>query len=54
VQQDRARNRTKPEHGGRDGALAVLGILGDNREMQDVAREADQRLRRVWASLDKR
>ena len=32
--------------------LAALGIVGDNRELQAVATEADARLRRALASLD--
>jgi uncharacterized protein (DUF302 family) len=34
--------------------LAALGIAGENAELQAVAREADQRLRRALASLEKR
>ena len=33
--------------------IAALGIVGENSELQIVAREADQRLRRVLTSLDK-
>ena len=32
--------------------IAALGIVGENPELQIVAREADQRLRRVLTSLD--
>ena len=32
--------------------LAALGIVGANPELQGVAREADQRLRRALASLE--
>ena len=32
--------------------LVALGIVGDNPELQGVAREADQRLRRALAALD--
>ena len=32
--------------------LVALGIVGDNRELQAVAAEADQRLRRALASLE--
>ena len=34
--------------------IAALGIVGDNTELQGVAREADQRLRRALASLEQR
>jgi uncharacterized protein (DUF302 family) len=33
--------------------LAALGIVGDNSELAKVAREADERLRRVLASVEK-
>jgi uncharacterized protein (DUF302 family) len=33
--------------------LAALGIVGDNRDLQAVAKEADERLRRALASLEK-
>jgi uncharacterized protein (DUF302 family) len=33
--------------------IAALGLVGENTELQGVAREADQRLRRVLTSLDK-
>jgi uncharacterized protein (DUF302 family) len=33
--------------------IAALGIVGENGQLQAVAREADQRLRRVLASLEK-
>ena len=33
--------------------IAALGIVGENGELQEVAREADQRLRRALASLEK-
>ena len=33
--------------------IAALGIVGENSELQIVAREADQRLRRVLTSLDR-
>jgi uncharacterized protein (DUF302 family) len=32
--------------------IAALGIVGENPELQGVAREADQRLRRALASLE--
>lgn len=32
--------------------IAALGIVGENPELQAVAREADQRLRRALASLE--
>jgi len=32
--------------------IAALGIVGDNGELQEVAREADRRLRRALASLE--
>ncbi len=32
--------------------LVALGIVGANPELQDVAREADQRLRRALAALE--
>jgi len=32
--------------------IAALGIVGDNGELQEVAREADQRLRRALTSLE--
>ena len=32
--------------------LAALGIVGDNPELHEVAREADQRVRRALASLE--
>lgn len=32
--------------------LAALSLVGDNPEVQDVAREADRRLRRALASLE--
>jgi uncharacterized protein (DUF302 family) len=32
--------------------IAALGIVGENGELQEVAREADQRLRRALASLE--
>jgi uncharacterized protein (DUF302 family) len=32
--------------------IAALGIVGENGELQAVAREADQRLRRALASLE--
>lgn len=31
--------------------LAALGIVGDNRELQDVAKEADERLRKALVAL---
>ena len=34
--------------------IAALGIVGKNAELESVAREADQRLRRALASLEKR
>ncbi len=34
--------------------IAALGMVGDNAELQEVAREADQRLRRALASLEQR
>jgi uncharacterized protein (DUF302 family) len=34
--------------------IAALGIVGENAELQGVAREADQRLRRALASLERR
>ena len=34
--------------------IAALGIVGKNAELESVAREADQRLRRALTSLDKR
>lgn len=33
--------------------IAALGIVGENAELQGVAREADQRLRRALKSLEK-
>ena len=33
--------------------IAALGIVGGNRELESVAREADQRLRRALVSLEK-
>ena len=33
--------------------IAALGIVGENAELQGVAREADQRLRRALTSLEK-
>ena len=33
--------------------IAALGIVGENGQLQEVAREADQRLRRALASLEK-
>lgn len=33
--------------------LAALGIVGDNSELQAVAKEADERLRRALRSLEK-
>jgi uncharacterized protein (DUF302 family) len=33
--------------------LVALGIVGANRALQDVAREADERLRRALAALEK-
>jgi uncharacterized protein (DUF302 family) len=33
--------------------IAALGIVGENVELQGVAREADQRLRRALTSLEK-
>jgi len=33
--------------------IAALGIVGENAELQSVAREADQRLRRALTSLEK-
>jgi uncharacterized protein (DUF302 family) len=32
--------------------MAALGIVGDNTELESVAKEADARLRRALASLD--
>ena len=32
--------------------LTALGIVGDNRELSAVAREADERLRRVLAAVE--
>jgi uncharacterized protein (DUF302 family) len=32
--------------------LVALGIVGDNPELQGVAREADERLRRALAALE--
>jgi len=32
--------------------IAALGIVGENAELQGVAREADQRLRRALTSLE--
>ena len=32
--------------------MAALGIVGDNQELQDVAADADQRLRRALVSLE--
>jgi uncharacterized protein (DUF302 family) len=32
--------------------IAALGIVGENVELEDVAREADERLRRALASLE--
>lgn len=32
--------------------LAALGIVGDNPELQEVARDADERLRRALSSLE--
>jgi len=32
--------------------IAALGVVGDNGELQEVAREADRRLRRALASLE--
>ena len=34
--------------------IAALGIVGENVELEDVAREADQRLRRALVSLEQR
>lgn len=34
--------------------IAALGIVGENVELEDVAREADERLRRALASLEQR
>lgn len=34
--------------------IAALGIVGENTELQGVAREADQRLRRALVSLEQR
>jgi uncharacterized protein (DUF302 family) len=34
--------------------IAALGIVGENAELQAIAREADQRLRRAIASLEHR
>ena len=33
--------------------IAALGIVGDNRELESVAQEADRRLRRALTSLEK-
>lgn len=33
--------------------IAALGIVGENPELENVAREADERLRRALASLEK-
>ena len=33
--------------------IAALGIVGENAELQGVAREADQRLRRALTSLER-
>lgn len=33
--------------------IAALGIVGENAELANVAREADQRLRRALASIEK-
>jgi hypothetical protein len=32
--------------------LAALGVVGANSALQDVAREADERLRRALAALE--
>jgi hypothetical protein len=32
--------------------MAALGIVGDNTDLESVAKEADTRLRRALASLD--
>ena len=32
--------------------LAALGIVGENRDLQDVAREADARLRKALSTLE--
>jgi uncharacterized protein (DUF302 family) len=32
--------------------IAALGVVGENRELEGVAREADQRLRRALGSLE--
>jgi hypothetical protein len=34
--------------------ITALGLAGENAELEDVAREADQRLRRTLASLEQR
>jgi uncharacterized protein (DUF302 family) len=34
--------------------IAALGIVGENADLQGVAREADQRLRRALTALEKR
>ena len=33
--------------------IAALGIVGDNAELENVAREADERLRRALGSMEK-
>lgn len=33
--------------------IAALGIVGENRELESVAQEADQRLRRALGSLER-
>jgi len=47
---------TEPGHSAVAGMapIAALGIVGENVELEDVAREADQRLRRALVSLEQR
>jgi uncharacterized protein (DUF302 family) len=47
---------TEPGHSAVAGMapIAALGIVGGNTELESVAREADQRLRRALMSLEKR
>ena len=44
---------TEPGHSAM-APIAALGIVGENVELEDVAREADERLRRALASLEQR
>ena len=52
VQRHRLRNGQQPERRRGHGAVFALGIVGHNPVLQDVAREADERLRRALAALE--